>query len=195
MSVTVRCLAGVLLALGMILSVGRADPVPDTEREAAQKAIIDLSNNLDSKDVVAIAKKIVKDHDSCDISSIFTRKEGGGPGIGKLTELGYPDGIERFILQMSRRRTLTEADLEKYREDYLRVARIMQAMAELAPHRATPAILKDEKLAKAWADVSADFKGKTLAFRQAIEQVDPKQARLAAMNLSHTCCACHLLRD
>jgi hypothetical protein len=183
------------LALGMILSVGRADPVPDTDREAAQKAIIDLSNKLNDKNVVAIAKKIVKDHDSCDISSIFRLKRGGGPGIGKLTELGYPDSVEHLIIQMSRRRTLTEENLEKYREDYLRVARIMQAMAELAPHRATEAALKDEKRARAWADVSANFKGKTLAFRQAIEQADPKQARLAAMNLLNVCSDCHLLRD
>jgi cytochrome c556 len=188
-----RTLATSLLALAITVGVGAADPVPVNEREAAQKAILDLSNKLDAKNVSELAKKIVQDHDSCDISSVFQLRR--GLGIGKITELGIPNSLERFFRETANRKTLTEADLEKYRDDYLRVAKVMQAMAELAPHRATDSMLKDEKRLAAWYRVSADFKVKTADFRLAVEQADPKKTRVAAIAMNQVCSDCHQVRD
>src|SRR5262245_3926814 len=126
MTWTMRCLATLLLALGLTWCVRSNEPVPEDERDLARKAIVDLSNNLTARDAAERAQKIVKDFDSCDISAIFARRH--GLGIGKLTEMGYSEGVEQLIAQMSRRKNLTEADLEKYRDDYLRVAKVMQAM-------------------------------------------------------------------
>lgn len=186
----VRTLA---LALTITLAARATDPVPLNDRQAAQLAILDLSNNLNAKNLSELARKIVADHDSCDISSIFQNKR--GLGIGKLTELGIPNSIDRFFSETARRKNLTEADLEKYRDDYLRVARIMQAMAELAPHRASESMQKDEKRLAAWQRVSADFKLKSADFRRAVEKTDPKLTRLAAVAMHQVCSDCHQVRD
>src|SRR5262249_3380862 len=75
-------LAGAI-GLGLVSCLLAAQQPPQNSRQAAQAAIIDLSNNLDAKDVSARAKKIVDEQDSCDISSVFRMKRSGGVGIGK----------------------------------------------------------------------------------------------------------------
>jgi len=194
MTTTRWLLAAATVALGTGLVL--ADPVPPEDgRIRAQRAILDLAENLTAKDVADRAKKIVQEHDSCDISAFFVLSRHKGLGIGKLTELGIQDSVERLVQQLSKRKTTTEADLEKYRDDLLRVAKGLQAMAELAPHRGADFTRNDPDRAKAWANVSADFKVKTAGFRTAVEQGDPKQVRLAALALHHTCCECHAVRD
>src|SRR4051794_15172411 len=103
----VRCLTAALLALGITWSARSADPVPVDDRDEARKAIVDLSSNLTAPDVAERAKKIVKEHDSCDISTIFTLGRRHGLGIGKLTELNIPDSVERLIIETSKRKTLS----------------------------------------------------------------------------------------
>ena len=197
-AVTVRWLAAGAVGLGLGWGVLLAEPPPDDPRKQAQAAIVKLSNNLEAleaRDVGARATQIVEQYDSCDISSVFRRHRGGGLGIGKATEANHPDSVEGLIADFSRRKTTTEAELEQYRDDYVRVAKVMQAMAELAPFRGAPFTRGDPKRTKAWEEVSADFKQKTAALRRAIEETDPKQVRTTALSLQQTCCACHVLRD
>ena len=99
------------------------------------------------------------------------------------------------MLDFSRRKNTTEAELEQYRDDYLRVARVMQAMAELAPYRGAPFTRGDPKRVQVWEEVSAEFRQKTAAFRRAVEDTDPKRVRTTARSLEQTCGACHVLRD
>jgi hypothetical protein len=179
----------VLAALGA--GVLLAEPPEYQSQKKAQAAILNLSENLEAKDVADRAKKIVAEHDSADISSVFARKERGGLGIGELTQAGHRDSIEYLINILSRRKTTTEADLERYQADYLRVAKVMQAMAELAPHRGTPFVRDNPERLKEWLKTAADFKSKTAAFRAAVEDKDPKKVRITAMDLHHTCCDCH----
>jgi hypothetical protein len=171
----------------------RADPPPQDPRKAAQNDIEKIAKNLEAKDVAERAKLIVKEHDSCDISSVFKMARHGGFGIGKLTELGYQDSVERLVITLGQRKTTTESDLERYQEDFLRVAKMMQAMAELAPFRTPPHVRMDAKQTKQWSEVAADFKTKTAAFRKAIEEKDPKKVRLTVSTLYNTCQACHNL--
>jgi len=174
----------------------RADPAPPVDSaQAAKRAIVKLSENLNDKDVAEQAKKIVKEHDSCDISTIFTMNQRGGLGVGKLTEAGFRDSVQHLIGALSGRRNTTEQMFEQYQPDLIRVAKVMQAMAELAPFRASPRVQKDPKLAKEWQETAVDFKEKTAAFRKAIEEKDPKKVRLAARALNDTCCHCHSLAD
>jgi hypothetical protein len=194
-AVTVRWLAVGVVGLGLGLGVLLAEPPPDNARQQAQAAILRLSENLDGRDLGERAKQIVQQYDSCDISSVFRLKRQGGLGIGKAAEANHPDGIDRLVLDLSRRKTTTEAELEQYRDDYLRVARVMQAMAELAPYRGAPFTRENPERARAWAKVSAEFKQKTAAFRRAVEETDPKAVRTTALSLQQTCCACHELRD
>jgi hypothetical protein len=189
-------------ALGLGYGALRADtqdtaPTPEQlKRDKAQQAILNLSQNLNAPDVSEWAKAIVKEHHSEDISSVFKLKIRGGLGIGALTEAGFPqDGIERFIMLLSRRRTTSEAEIAKYQGEYLRVAKVMQAMAELAPHRATERVRKSPQLSKEWAEVVAEFKEGGANFRKAVEEQDPKKLRLAAAKMHNTCCHCHGLAD
>jgi hypothetical protein len=194
-AVTVRWLAVGLAGLGLGWGVLLAEPPPDDPTKQAQAAILRLSDNLDAQDVSERARLIVRRHTSCDISSVFVPQRLGGLGIGKATEANHPDSIDRLVRDFARRKTTTEAELERYRDDYVRVAKVMQAMAELAPYRGAPFTRGNPERAQAWEDVSAEFKQKTAAFRRAVEQADPKQVRLTARSLEATCCACHVLRD
>jgi hypothetical protein len=194
-AVTLRWLAVGVIGLGLGCGVLLAEPPPDTARKQAQAAILRLADNLEGRDVAQRAKQIVQQYDSCDISSVFRLKRQGGLGIGQATEANHADGIDRLVLDLARRKTTTEAELEQYRDDYLRVAKVMQAMAELAPYRGTPFIRQNPDRALAWEQVSAEFKQKSAAFRRAIEEADPKQVRTKALSLQQTCCACHDLRD
>jgi hypothetical protein len=158
-------------------------------------AIVELSQHLGEKDLSNRAKKIVHEYRSDEISSIFVRKDAGGLGIGSLTQVTQQDSIERLVIQLARRKNITEGELDQYQADYVRVAKVMQAMAELAPHRATERIRKDDKLLKQWLDTATDFKTKTADFRRAVEERDPKKVRVSALNLRHTCCDCHAQVD
>ena len=194
-AVTVRWLAVGAVGLGLGWGVLAAEPPPDGPAKQAQAAILSLSDHLDAEDVGERAQLVVRQHTSCDISSVFVPQRHGGLGIGKATEAKHPDSIERLVRDFATRKTTTEAELEQYRDDYLRVAKVMQAMAELAPHRGAPFTRGNPERVKAWDKVSAEFKQNTAAFRRAVEQTDPKQVRLTAQTLQGTCLACHMLRE
>jgi hypothetical protein len=189
--VVVRMLAVGIIGLGLGYGLLRADNPPPNPRNEAQTDIIRLSENLDAADVKDRAKQIVEKHDSCDISSIFKLGPRIGPGIGKLKELGFRDSIDALTAALSTRKTTTEAEIEKYQPEFLRVAKILQAMAELAPYRGKIVVANYEKRAKEWEKVAADFKQKTAEFRKSIEEKDPKRLRLAAESLRGTCNDCH----
>jgi hypothetical protein len=193
-AVAVRWLAAGVVGLGLGWGVLPAEPPPDPTK-ITQEEIVILSDNLEAKDVGGRAKQIVRQHTSCDISSVFIPQRNGGLGIGKATEANHPDSIDRLVRDFARRKTTTEAELEQYREDYVRVAKVMQAMAELAPYRGAPFTRGNPERARAWEEVSAEFKVKTAAFRRAVEETDPKRVRTTARSLEQTCCACHGLRD
>jgi hypothetical protein len=194
-AVRVRWLAVGVVGLGLGWGVLLAEPPPDDPRKLAQGAIVKLSDNLEAKDVGERARQIVQQNDSCDISSVFTSQRHGGLGIGKATEAKHPDSIDRLVNDLAHRKTTTEAELEQYRDDYLRVAKVMQAMAELAPYRGAPFTREKPERVQAWEKVSAEFKQKTAAFRRAVEETDPKLVRTTAQSLQQTCFACHNLRD
>jgi hypothetical protein len=185
--------AGSVLGLGLL----RADEPnsDDIKRKAAQAAIQQLMENLDAKDVSDRAKKIVKEHESEFISSVFTMHARGGLGVGRLTEVGFQDGIERFIKLLARRKTTTENELNNYQEDYLRIAKLFQAMSQLAPHRASERTKSNHRELKEWIKVTSEFQHLATEFRRAVQEKDPKQVRLAALSLSQTCCDCHSLAD
>ena len=193
---TMRSIVVVGLASGIGWTVLRAEsPPPATSARKAQNAIVHLTQNLKDDNVSEQARKIVKDHESSDISAIFRARNGGGLGVGKLTEIGFRDSVQHLIGSLSSRRNTTEQMFDQYQVDFLHVAQVLQAMAELAPHRATTRIQKDPKLFKEWLETTSDFKQKTGEFRTAIEEKDPKKVRLAARALNDTCCHCHNLVD
>jgi hypothetical protein len=190
-----RVVAGIaIVALGGA-TVLWADPPKLRPRDRAVMAIEDLSNHLNDRDVADRAKKIVADFDSCDISGFFMVRHIGGFGVGKLATNRSQDSVDSLVHRLAVNKSLTESQLEEYQADYLRVAKGLQAMAQLAPHRGKEFTRGDQKKEKAWADVSVEFQKVTAELRKSIEERDPKQVRLSAASLSQTCIHCHLLRD
>jgi len=179
--------------LGLSLAaVTVAAPLPKKKdpQKAAQDAIVYLSERLDSPKVEELAKQIVREHESDNISSIFMLKSRGGLGTG-YAPLAQRDGIE-VLIQTLARRAQTKENLEKARAELVRTARIMQAMAELAPHRLAlfPRTAGGQH-AKEAREVSTEFEAATAEFREAVVEGDPTRVRTAATKLNNSCCHCH----
>ncbi len=122
-------------------------------------------------------------------------KHSGGFGVGKLAENRSHDSVQSLVARLSRDKTLTEARLDEFQTDYLRVAKGLQAMAQLAPYRGGEFTHGNTTKEKAWADVSVEFQKVTGELRKAIEGRDPKKVRLSAESLSQTCMHCHAIRN
>ena len=187
-----RVLGIVGLGLGLALYAA-AQPAPKPPRPAVA-AILKLADDLDGKDVPLRARKIVEEHDSCSISQVFTLGQRGGAGVGSAVKAGHKDSIEDLVRNWSGSRPPTREELQTHQKDLLRVARVVQAMAEVAPFRVVIYVPKeDKKKAEEWRKVSADFKVVARAFRDGIEKAAPAEARKAAVRLQRTCSSCHQL--
>jgi hypothetical protein len=186
-----RLLFALSLPLLVCVALAAAQDVTKSPEKLAQEDIVRLAYNLDAPDAAQKAQKIVKDHDSCDISSVF-KMGPRGLGIGELKNAGHRDSVEMLIRDYIRKAP-PQAELEKYQPDLVRTARVLQAMAELAPYRGP--LVTSEKNLPQWAKVSAEFKVTTKGFRDAVESKDPERVRKAAIALNGTCCSCHELRD
>jgi hypothetical protein len=181
------------LGLGLALVAG-AQQGAQREPPPAVAAILKLADNLDAKDVAARAQRIVKEFDSCDISQVFTLSKRGGAGIGSAATDGYRDSIDDLVRKWAGPRPPTEKQLKAHKTDLLRAARVLQAMAELAPYRMPLLIPKsNEKKLEQSREVVKDFRAVTRQFRDAIDKIDAVQTRKAAVSLEKTCNACHIL--
>jgi hypothetical protein len=194
---TTRFIAASALCLTLVLVATAQQATPTDQLRPAVAAILKLSNNLNATDVSAQAKKIVEDYDSCDISQVFIHKgpRRGGLGIGTAVKAGYTDSIGALVRDWAGPRPPTKAVLQAHQKDLLQVARVLQAMAELAPFRnpfAAVANAKDRKTDE-WRKVAADFKVVTRRFRDSIQEGEPTTVRKVAVRLEKTCNACHAL--
>jgi hypothetical protein len=185
-----------LVAVALLAGLSRGDnPEPDASHKAAQKAIIELAENLDGTDVPERAAKVVRDHASEDISSVFMNRYRGGMGVGSLHPAGAApqyDSVERLVRNWTNRPP-TAADIETNQVQMLKITRVIRAMSELAPYR-VPKNAKPERK-KEWAEVAAEFHETAAGLHLAVENADPKAIREAARKLNGTCCHCHGLLD
>jgi len=166
---------------------------PNAGQKAAQQAIIELSENLDAPDLPERAARIVGEHESENISSVFVNTRRGGMGAGPLgMNPPYGDSVELFVRRLVAR-PLTAAEVDKNKAEMLKIARVIRAMSELAPYRvpvnAKPAVKKE------WAQVAAEFHDTATGLHDAVEKSDPAAIRAAARKLNNTCCHCHSLLD
>jgi hypothetical protein len=186
-----------LVALGLGICTVCAAPLPERcdPRKAAQAAILELSEKLEQKDVEALARKIVKEHESEDISSVFQRLDRGGLGLGSYAKaVKHPNSVQALLNSLSRQQPPQKL-LNDHQVDLLRTAKVIQAMAELAPHRQPRYANPADRRIQEWARVSAEFKKDSREFRLAIESREPIKVRSAADRLNHSCCDCHNLLD
>jgi hypothetical protein len=187
-----------MVALGLGICAASAAPLPERldPRKAAQAAILDLSEKLDQKGVEALARKIVREHESDNISSVFQRLDRGGLGLGDYARaVKHPNSVQALINYLSRQQPPAQKLLSDHQADLLRTAKVIQAMAELAPYRVPKYANPADRRIQEWVRVSADFKKDSREFRLAIESKDPVKVRSAADRLNHSCCDCHNLLD
>src|SRR5262245_31412136 len=112
-----------------------AQAAPDRPREEAVLAILKLADNLKAKDVAARAEKIVKEYDSCGVSVIFRLRRHGGAGVGSIAKTPNENSIDYLVRRWAGNGPPTKEELEKHQGDLAKTARVLQAMAELAPFR------------------------------------------------------------
>lgn len=178
----------------LLAGLSFSQPPGHTKEKAAQKAIIELSDNLDAPDVPDRAARIVKEHDSEHISSVFMNTNRGGMGVGKLapTNSPYANSVQRLVMTWINRPP-TAAQLDKDQAEMLKITRIIRAMSELAPYR----VPKDAKPAvkKEWATVATEFHDTAAGLHDAVEKADPTAIKAAARKLNNTCCHCHGLLE
>jgi hypothetical protein len=185
-------IAALSFALCSVALAAPLTPRPLPPDQAAQQAILQLASKLDTADVPALAQKIVKEHESENISSVFRAKPRGGLGTGILPE--NQDGIERLVMAWSRKAP-TKADVDKYQAELIRTADVIRAMSELAPHRMAARSHRTPEQAQQLKQVADEFKGAALEFRSAAGSKDPARVKSALTRLNHTCCDCHGFLD
>lgn len=170
----------------------KACQVTERPHRPAVAAIVELADHLQSPDVSLRAKRIVDTHDSCDISQVFGLKVRGGAGIGTAIQAGHKDSIHALVNDWCNKRPPTRLELQAHQADLVNMARVLQAMAELAPHRGNLFFPKqDDARAEQWRSVSDEFRSSTRSFRAAIETRDPQEVRKTAGRLMESCNACH----
>jgi hypothetical protein len=184
------------LGLGVALAASAQPETLGKNLSPTVAAVQKLADSVDQADVTVRAKKIVDDLDACEVSRVFTvtRPRRGGVGIGSAVQAGHKDSIEDLVRDWSGPRPPTKDELQTHQKDLLQVARVLQAMAELAPFRKeiyVPA--NNEKMAKDWRKVSAEFKTVSRDLRDAIDKTDEVQTRRVAVRLQRTCNTCHQL--
>src|SRR5262245_36816928 len=147
--------------LTLVAGMCAAEPaVQDRPQRAAVKAILQLADNLDVGDVAKRAQALVAAHDSCEISSVFRPRKYGGAGIGSAAATPAVNSIDHLVQRWSGTSPPTREELEKHQADLARTARVLRAMAELAPFR-TPGFKKGDPRIEEWQQVARDFKAVT----------------------------------
>ena len=158
----------------------------------AVTAILKLADNLNAKDAGQTARTIVRDHDGCDISQIFRPRSRGGAGVGSIATTPGANSIDHLVRRWASDKPPTAEQLKKHQTDLLKMARVLQAMAELAPHR-MPMYPKGDKRIEEWPKVTHDFKIHTRDLREGIEALDADRVRATAVKLENTCNRCHTI--
>lgn len=189
-----------LVILGLSVGLFALAEPPPRERpvRSGVAAILKLAENLEGKSVSLQARSIVQEYeDTCQISVVFSMKRLGGVGIGSAVQAGHKDSIEHLVRDWSGAKPPTREELQTHQKDLLRVARVLKAMAELAPHRMFLMSPRDSKgkaqTAEDWRQMTRDFKESTRDLHDAVEDRAPASAREAAVRLQQTCYTCHKL--
>jgi hypothetical protein len=191
--------AAVASSLGLL--VFGAGPADD-EKIIVPKQIQDAVNKM--ADAVAKGEKV--DKEAADFYKknadqlkktmwVFKPREPGGTGglgVGKNPGDYTPDGIEGIIITYSnpRRKPMSKDDLKKAEADFVRLAEVTQAMAEVAQYY-KPAKALPQKDPKDWVKFADEMKTAAADLKKAAKDNDPNNAKAAFEKLYSSCTDCH----
>jgi len=208
MSRTIRrraALAALALSVALVSSAARSAGDEEDKKAyvAAQKAALDLSRKLDksggTEDTATLAKKIAKAHDlEYVMGAAFRPRAKGGVGVGeKEPPPGLKDSVELAIIDMatSRKPNPGQAILDKNNADFVKLAEITRAMAEIN-HFYKPEKAKPKKDPKDWQRLNDDMKASSKDLLDAVKAKDQTKVTAAAKKLNASCTECHnIFRD
>jgi hypothetical protein len=113
-------------------------------------------------------------------------------GIGSAVRAGHRDSIEALVQDWSGSKPPTREELQLHQHDLLQTARVIRAMAELAPHRRSIYVpANNERMGEKWQQVCGEFKTVTRDLQLAVADINEARTRQAAIKLQKTCNACH----
>lgn len=177
-----RYIIGAALVLGLAL-VATQSWAADEDTLKAQKDILDVTKEIEAgKDVTAKIAALRKKYDDMEhLMQVYKPRERGGLGVGPKSK---GDGIEFKIVNLGKRK-LTAGQLEKEKDDLIKMANVNIAMAKITA-KFTPA-----KKGKEWNMFSSDMEKASKALLDAVKKGDPEAVRKAAANLNSSCNGCH----
>jgi cytochrome c556 len=180
--------AGLLLALGVWAApTGKgADDEEDKEAiKAAQKDVLKLMDTMGNggngkADAAAIRKKFAELKPSM---YIFKPRKNGGLGIGPPMQ---GDGIELKIGFLANpKKPLAKADAARQMDDFILMANVSKAIAEIAD------LYPPKKDKEDWKQYDQDMRKGADKLIAAAKTGDPKEIKKAAIDLNASCTNCH----
>jgi cytochrome c556 len=183
-------LAGLLLALGTWATVattgqGRADDDEDKQAvKEAQGEILKLMDTMakggnPAAGAAAIKKKFAELKPSM---YVFKPRKNGGLGIGPPMQ---GDGIELKIINLSKNKPPSKAEVAKWADDYVKMAEVSKVMAEVA------ALYPPKKNVDDWKQYNDAMRKGADQLIAAAKKGDPEAIKKAATNLNASCTDCH----
>lgn len=180
-----------MLAGGVLAVVVLPGGVSGQGAKDAAKAITELADSkgietgkVDAKKMEAIKKQFP---DLDEVMNIYRPqpKPGGGKG----------ESIEVRLDKLGSRAPLSPAQLQKDKEELMKLARLNIAMAELAKHY-PPDKPKKGKFKKEWDEFASEMKKASVEMHEAVKKGDSAGLKRAASNASGACTKCHeVFRD
>ncbi len=192
-----RCMAALLMGLGVVVLVGPGGAADDKKMvpEAVISGLQKVADSL-AKDPKADVSKDLDGLKKFDLKlpmKLFKKRENGGWGVGGKAGAINPDGIERQLEALGE--GANAAALAKDGDAIMELGYRTAAIAALAEAKA-PAKAMGKKTPKEWMKWSTELKTASLQLGEAAKKKDAAAVTKAAAAASKTCSGCHdIFRD
>lgn len=185
---------GFAVALGLYLV--QTSEAGDAKAHAAE--INKIANMLEKGDKAgaeaaakALAKKLEEIIEVMDLFGLRTKRDGkpgDGIGVGAKPGTFVPDGIEQYLLKISR--VGPSAKDVKEPTAFARMAYVAGAIAEVA-HAKGWERDQGKKTKKAWATYTKEFRESWSDMVTAAKTKNAKEVKAAAVKMNNSCVGCH----
>jgi soluble cytochrome b562 len=201
---TLRWAASGVLALCICLLAGPlVSSADDTDKKEREKNI--KNDKAAADDVIkladggGVAKDLAKKHEIGHVMHGFKlRTKDGMPPINGRAGIGVgdkpgaiePDGIEAKIINLSKKKPMSKAELTKEADALVKAAKITRAIAEINEFY-TPEKKMGDKDPKDYRKYNQDMIKGSDDLIDAIKKGDPMQVKKVASKLNQSCNDCH----
>jgi hypothetical protein len=125
-----------------------------------------------------------------DLMHLFSYRKSKGLGVGPKPGAVTPDGIEAKIMDLAKKQTITQKQLDTEADALLQMAYVAAAIGEVA-HAKPPEKDEGKKKKSDWLKWSADMRDSALKMASAVKEKKPAGVLTAVKKLNSSCNACH----